>query len=151
MLSKPPRVSRAAEKATPEAPASPTADIPTGTEYLLMVDDDETVLTPVAKLLRGLGYRVEVAESGGEALRILGRSLEDVDLLITDLQMPGMTGEELALAVTESKPGTKVLFVSGDVAVGPLNESGNEQTRYLSKPFLPSELARCVRRMLDAS
>jgi DNA-binding NtrC family response regulator len=146
------RISRArvADNREVPSPGETTGGLPTGTEFLLLVDDDATVRGPVARFLRRLGYRVEEAESGGGALRIMARSLEEVDLLITDVQMPGMSGEELATAFTESRPGARVLYVSGDQAASRLGGSSDGRLRFLSKPLLPTELARCVREMLDA-
>jgi PAS domain S-box-containing protein len=123
-----------------------------GSETVLVVEDEEIVRALVREMLESLGYGVLQARDGEEALAVLARPEVTIDLVITDLVMPRMSGRELARRVTELAPETAVLLVSGyagDTATadGPL-EPG---TAFLEKPFTAPELAEKVRRLLDAS
>jgi CheY-like chemotaxis protein len=97
-------------------------------------------------LVRG-GYRVLTAESGEEALELFRTHLDEVDLLVTDMVMPGMSGQELAARATRERPDLKVLFVSG--YVGDAVQVPGEvlaEGRFLQKPFtLDSLLERLAR------
>jgi DNA-binding response OmpR family regulator len=106
----------------------------------------------LTKVLTGRGYTVLDAADGEEATRRLATHDGPVDLLITDVVMPVMSGRELAERLTAERPGMKVLFISGfaDRAVvhhGMLSPGIN----YLQKPFPPSELARKVQEILRGS
>ena len=124
------------------APAAPSAAIPVGTETILLVEDDSAVRRVAAALLTKKGYRVIQAEGGKEALAITDAVMDTVQLLLTDVMMPGMTGPEIATALTARKPGLRVLFMSGYN-----NESVHN---ILHKPFTLDTLSRRVREMLDA-
>lgn len=97
-----------------KAPASCREDIiaPTGDESLLIVEDAETLRRPIAEFLSSLGYRVNSAVDGEEALRLLEKNAR-VDLIIADVVMPRMSGPEFARQVSLRWPHTKILFVSG--------------------------------------
>ncbi len=132
------------------AAAQPPAPAPAagGSETLLVVEDNELVRLAARRHLLQLGYRVLEAESAEHALAIL-RGGEPVDLLFTDVVMPGMRGPELVQAARALRPGLRALLTSGyvgDAAVAPL-ASG---TPLLAKPYHPPELARMVREALDA-
>ena len=123
-----------------------------GTETVLVVEDEEIVRSLVRELLEGLGYTVVDARDGEEALAVLNRSSSAIDLVVTDLVMPRMSGRDLARRVAELRPETAVLLVSGYAgdtvtAEGPL-EPG---TAFLEKPFTGAELAAKVRDLLDAA
>ena len=116
-----------------------------------MVEDEDRVREIIGPRLEALGYRVLRAASAEEALRLVGARREKLDLLLTDVVMPGMGGRELAEALQSRSPGLKVLFQSGyphDAAVG----NGTKQTNaaFLQKPFTLDALARKVRDVLDA-
>nr|MDA8121055.1 ATP-binding protein [Deltaproteobacteria bacterium] len=109
-----PRVAEEAETASPvSAPA------PHGTETVLVAEDERQVREFITRILSAKGYRVLSAGDGFEALRLVRNSGDPVDLLVTDVVMPGMGGRELASRVKAARPGTRVLFVSGytDTAV----------------------------------
>jgi PAS domain S-box-containing protein len=123
-----------------------------GTETLLLAEDEDTVRQLVARVLRDLGYEVFEKPSGEEALSFSAEFDRPIDLLVTDVVMPGMTGRELAELLTVSRPSTRVLFMSGytDEAIVhhgvPVGEA-----EFIGKPFTPQELASKVRRVLDMS
>jgi len=121
-----------------------------GSETLLLVEDDEMVRTLTRQVLETYGYRVLEASCGGAAIDVCQRHKKRIDLLITDVVMPEMSGRDLVTRVSELRPGMKVLFMSGytDAAVvhhGVLDP----KTPFLQKPFAPEALARNVRRLLD--
>jgi two-component system cell cycle sensor histidine kinase/response regulator CckA len=129
-------------------PRESVSERPTGTETVLLVEDDEQARTLVHMLLERLGYTVLAASNGGEALALCDRHAGPIALLVTDVVMPGMSGRALADAVVERRPDTRVLFTSGysDDMLGHL---GIEQgVAYLQKPYDESDLARKAREAL---
>ncbi len=108
---------------------------------ILIVDDDELVRETTAEMLRGLGYQVLQAGSGGAALELLaGR--RRIDLMIVDFAMPGMNGVEVAKVAASKRPDMAVLFVTGYADHSALTEVA--EGRILSKPFTEAELARRI-------
>ena len=126
--------------------ANPVAKDLNGTQTILMVDDEDLMLTMGKTVLTTFGYRVLTANSGQKALEILARGDTAVDLVITDLVMPSMTGRELADHVNRLAPGTRVLRISGFVRSGSIEE----ETTYLQKPFSSQDLLVKVKRALSA-
>jgi PAS domain S-box-containing protein len=126
-------------------------EIPTGSESILLVEDDPMVRTHTEKQLIALGYRVTTAEKGPAALELIEQGLRP-DLLFTDIIMPdGMNGRQLADAVRKHMPDLKVLFTSGYTQGADVGGNGDEKgTGFLGKPFRRVELARKLREMLDA-
>jgi CheY-like chemotaxis protein len=121
-----------------------------GRETILLVEDEDPVREMTAQLLETLGYRVLQASSAEEALRLVAASREKLDLLLTDVVMPGMSGRELADALQSRGPGLKVLLQSGytdEVAV----RGGIAQAKraFLQKPFTLDALSRKIREVLD--
>jgi len=120
-----------------------------GTETVLLVEDEEIVRKLAVRVLDELGYRVLQAGNGDEAITLALGCGERIDLLLTDVVMPGMSGRELANRLTQVHPGTRVLFTSGytDDAIvhhGVLDEG----VAFLGKPYTLSALARKVREVL---
>jgi two-component system, cell cycle sensor histidine kinase and response regulator CckA len=141
-------------EATPDATIPALAEPPVagGGETILLAEDDPSVRAVVSDVLAQKGYRVLRAGDGQSALEMAGAQPGRIHLLVTDLVMPGMTGRELADALTALRPGTPVLYISGytDDAVvrhGVLEEG----MPYLQKPFTPRALTAKVREVLDRS
>jgi len=122
-----------------------------GDEVVLLVEDDMMVRAFTRKALERLGYEVIEAGDGNEALDILGRRQQPVDIVVTDIVMPMLGGRELAQRVLDRWPGTPILFVSGysDDAIlrrGVLDQGAH----FLQKPFTAAALARAMRRALGS-
>jgi PAS domain S-box-containing protein len=121
-----------------------------GKETILVVEDEEQLLDLAKIALEMQGYKVLAAKSPGDALVLCERSGEQIDLLLTDVIMPGMNGKELRTRLTTIKPGLKTLFMSGYtadiVAMRGVLEDG---VHFLQKPFTPAQLANRVRETLD--
>ena len=138
-----------------EAPADSPQDEKTkgGSEIILLVEDDHAVRHFVAARLRTLGYIVLEAGNGVEALEIWEQYHQQIDLLFTDMMMPGkMTGMDLALQLKIEQPALKVISSSGyttQLALFPF--TSGPQIVYLPKPYEPAALAVTVRRCLDNS
>jgi two-component system cell cycle sensor histidine kinase/response regulator CckA len=134
----------------PPAGADQTdGDSARGSETIMVVEDDDGVRELVRMMLEANGYEVLAVEDPAEAARVCGRTR--VDLLLTDVVMPGVNGRVLAERLGEIAPGMRVLFMSGysDEAVvrhGQLTASA----AFLEKPFTERALARKVREVLDA-
>ncbi|MEA2206243.1 MAG: two-component system, cell cycle sensor histidine kinase and response regulator CckA [Blastocatellia bacterium] len=142
-----PRVDEALE--SEDAPISRT--VPQGTETVLLVEDEEQVRAILKHILEDLGYCVLSASNGEEALVISQDLGRDIELMITDVVMPQMSGRELAERVLELRPMLPVLFMSGytDDAIvrhGLLDEKLN----FIQKPFDAAGVARKVREVLDS-
>jgi two-component system cell cycle sensor histidine kinase/response regulator CckA len=116
---------------------------------VLVVDDDVTSRAAMRRVLEHQGYTVIVAENADAALRLLERTHVPVDLLVTDVQMPGMTGDALATQVRQAWPELPVLFVSGDPRNAVLPATVGGASRFLAKPFLPAELLEAVAAVLE--
>jgi CheY-like chemotaxis protein len=121
------------------------AGMPRGDETILLVEDDPSIRRVVSQTLSGLGYRVLTAASGLEALALSSLQDASVDLVVTDMVMPGMSGQTLARHLASRGRHPKVLFISGyapewtSEGIAPM----------LQKPFSPAELAEAVRNVLD--
>lgn len=143
-------------RATPQTTAtstdSPQAQPRQGSETILLVEDDNGVRDLVRRELLKTGYQVIEAKNGVEACLTATQQSYHVDLLLTDVVMPGMNGRELAEHLAVIKPNLRVLFMSGyldDISVN----SGMDphRTTFLQKPFTPDLLLRTVRALLDSS
>jgi CheY-like chemotaxis protein len=117
-----------------------------GTETILLVEDEQLVRDLVCRMLESAGYRVLAAARPSEAELLLEQQ-HSVDLLLTDVVMPEMSGYELAARVSDSRPELRVLFISGYAyaAAGP----PRIDAELLQKPFASDQHARAVRRALD--
>jgi CheY-like chemotaxis protein len=119
---------------------------------LLVVEDEESIRTLVVRALGREGYEVESMATAGDALQALERAAGEVRLLITDFNMPGMSGLELAEKARAQQPGLRVLLISGATESAQANEALRgrlpEGFAFLQKPFGPGVLVEHVRRML---
>ena len=125
--------------------------LPRGTETVLLVEDEQAVRDLSARILRELGYTVIEASNGEEALAISReRANGELQLLLTDVVMPQMSGKLLTDMVKAARPGIKVLFSSGYTDNALVHHGSLEPgTAFLQKPFSPGALARKVREVLD--
>jgi CheY-like chemotaxis protein len=118
-----------------------------GRGTVLMVDDEAALRPLFRTILEGGGYVVLEASDGAEALRVYEQHRGRIDLLVTDVTMPGMTGPDLAGRLTRLQPSLKVLYVSGLVPGG-VEIPGEAGAAFLGKPFPPAALLRKVREVL---
>jgi PAS domain S-box-containing protein len=114
---------------------------------ILLVDDDESIRTLGARTLRQLGYTVLTARHAAEAISLAERHGGPIDLLFTDLIMPGVNGRALAERLTRSLTGLKVLYTSG--YAGNEIASRDVEEDFIQKPYTPESLGRAVREALD--
>ena len=117
-----------------------------GTETILLVEDHKQVLRVAKRMLENLGYKVHAATNPCQALDLVEKLTEPIELLITDVMMPGMNGKELAETLLSTNPSLKCLFMSGytgDI----LSSRGilDEGLGFISKPFSQTQLAEKVR------
>jgi CheY-like chemotaxis protein len=132
-------------------PAVGKAEVPGGRgETVLVVEDEKSLRVTCRLFLEALGYNVLAAETPGEALQMVERHAGDIHLLLTDVVMPGMDGRQLAKRLEATKPGVKVLYMSGYTAdVIAQRDVLDEGVQFLSKPFKRDDLARKVREVLE--
>ncbi len=121
-----------------------------GSETILVVEDEDQVRLLIRKTLQKKGYTVHDADNGNEAVEIFEKYAEDIDLILTDVVMPRMSGRKVADTVLSSNPDKKIVYMSGytDEAIvrhGILNPGVN----FLQKPFSSDELLKKVRDVLD--
>jgi two-component system cell cycle sensor histidine kinase/response regulator CckA len=117
-----------------------------GKETVLIVDDEEMVLTLSEMVLKSRGYRVLTASSGEQALQVLGRTQSLIDLLITDMVMPKMNGRELIEKVRGLSPTTRIVCATACTR----SQDIEKQLDFLTKPFTAQQLLRKVKESLTA-
>jgi two-component system, cell cycle sensor histidine kinase and response regulator CckA len=121
------------------------ADHLNGTETILMIDDEELLLTMGEMVLSSFGYRVLTANSGAKGLEVFSRNHGQIDLVITDLVMPRMSGRELIEQLRRVSPHVKIVCSSGYIR----SLNTEEEEMYLQKPFTSLDLLRKVRQALS--
>ena len=121
--------------------------VPGGAETILLVEDDPALREVTREYLKSLGYNVFRASNGEEALETAG-SLERIDLLITDVRMPKMGGDELAEVMIRQRPGIRILFLSGHIQCES-SQHLTERRNALFKPFTLRSLAITIRDLLN--
>jgi two-component system, cell cycle sensor histidine kinase and response regulator CckA len=130
---------------------TPPSELPTGTETVLVVDDDENIRTLVSETLEECGYTVLRAQHGGEALLICQKHRGEIHLMLSDVVMPQIGGRVLAEKLVLLYPNIKMLFMSGytdDILVRHIVLDANPL--FLEKPFTMQALACKVREVLDS-
>jgi len=122
-----------------------------GHETILLVEDEPAILKATKRRLDGHGYIVLVANTAGEAIRMVKEYTGEIHLLMIDVVMPEMNGRDLAKNLLALYPGIKRLFMSGYTA-NVIAHHGvlDEGVQFLQKPFSPEELAAKVREALDS-
>jgi signal transduction histidine kinase len=133
-----------------ELPPAEALLSPRGAETILIVEDEGAVRRMAARALAAQGYAILEAENGAEALDVLARGEGPIDLVLTDVVMPMVNGRELGERLAVERPGLRVLFMSGyaddDIVRRGLLPPGSP---FLQKPFMPGDLSRKVREVLD--
>lgn len=118
----------------------------TGNHTILMIDDEDLLLTMGETILSSYGYRVLTANSGQKALDLFYRCSKEIDLVITDLVMPQMSGREVVEKLREHTPEVKILCASGFIRNG-----NDDEDRYLQKPFTSQDLLRKVKQITSSN
>jgi DNA-binding response OmpR family regulator len=132
----------------PEGPDVAATDL-TGVEMVLVVEDQDEVRALAIAALQAYGYRSIQAANGAEALALLTKDDPPIDVMVTDVVLPGMNGKELASLASVLRPGMKVIYTSGyteNVIVhrGVLAEG----VEFLAKPYTPAALVAHIRKVL---
>jgi len=118
-----------------------------GDETVVVVDDDPVLLDFIEEVISFYGYSTIMASSGNEALKLSEN--KKIDLLVTDIMMPGMNGIDLAKKFAVSHPETKILFMSGYVCPSLAHQGIPEsECAFLQKPFVPKTLVSKMRNVL---
>jgi CheY-like chemotaxis protein len=138
------------EAAGAEVAESPTGAYPAKGETVLVVEDDARVRRVTVGRLETLGYRVLQAENGPLALEILAEQGDRIDLLFTDMVMPGgMSGDEVAAQARRRLPDLKIMFTTGYAQPDAMRRGLAESANWINKPYTAQALARKLREVLD--
>jgi two-component system, cell cycle sensor histidine kinase and response regulator CckA len=132
------------------AAADLDAPAPTGEETILVVEDEPGIRRLGLVGLRARGYVVLEAANGAEAVEIARRVGSDIDMVVSDVVMPGMSGPELLEQLAAIVPQARALLVSGHAESAILSPASSLRYAFLAKPFTPERLARMVREVLDS-
>lgn len=144
-----PRVDQPEDKGSTPALFS---EAPRGTETILLAEDEQDVREVAREFLESGGYTVIEAHNGTEALGLASEHKSSIDLLVTDMVMPGMTGRELARRLQHHQPGIGVIYMSGySEQTAAETAQGEASMRLLTKPFSRSSILRAVREALNVS
>ena len=143
----PPRCKRALTSQSPQVPQTAPRG---GSETILLAEDDGAVLRLAGDVLRRYGYTVLQARDGAEALSIVQQHSGVIDLLLTDVVMPGLSGRDLADRVAILRPTIRVLYSSGYIPSSIAGITGHAGPALLPKPYPPLTLVRTVREGTDA-
>jgi PAS domain S-box-containing protein len=154
-----PRVEPAPEPGETEVEAAPPAPVAAagGSETVLLVEDDEMFRGLLAEVLEALGYRVIAAASPDDAVEAVGRlesRADRIDLLVTDLVMPGRSGYDLSRELRQQRPDLKVILMSGysdETLEDRIESEGERSPPVMRKPFSTRDFARRVREVLDGA
>jgi len=143
---------QAAERAEEPARLPVERRVTNGSEVILLVEDEDNIREPAAEILEARGYVVLPARNGAEALEIANHHDGAIDLMVTDVVMPRLSGSRLAEALEPSRPDMRVLYISGYPEDAIVHHGVLEpRHRFLQKPFPPGILLQTVRELLDNS
>jgi PAS domain S-box-containing protein len=142
-----PRTEVEAPRPEPSAPETPTD----GSETVLLVEDEDVVRTLVHRVLEQHGYVVLACHDGRQAIELAENYDGDIHVLLTDVVMPGLRGHEVADAVAATRPGIRVVYMSGYADETLLGRAADGRSTFLEKPFSNAALARRVREALGTA
>jgi CheY-like chemotaxis protein len=121
-----------------------------GTETILLVEDEELLLKSVCRLLQSKGYKVYTTQDGKEAIKVYKEHEEEIDLVITDLGLPGITGNDEFKKLKEMNPDVKVILASGFFEADVKSELLKAGAKgFIQKPYVPDDILRNIRAALD--
>jgi two-component system, cell cycle sensor histidine kinase and response regulator CckA len=132
-------------------PAAPESYSLRGSETVLVVEDEERVRILTRTILRKYGYEVLEAQSGGDALIVCEQHPAAIDLLLTDVVLPRISGPQLAARLAATRPNMKVLYMSGYTGAAAQQDVPGSVTPFLQKPITPEALVRRVREALRST
>jgi CheY-like chemotaxis protein len=140
------------EKPATRPPSPPTLSDHEGSETILLVEDEPAVRSFAARILTEQGYHMLTAGNGQEAIQLVRGHDGRIDLLVTDVVMPGMNGKELVEQIKRLQPGVRILYMSGysDDLIAH-HDVPNHGTSFLAKPFSLETLGQKVRDLLDTA
>jgi PAS domain S-box-containing protein len=142
---------RSTEEAVPTVVPDTRPKDRTGTETVLVVEDDDIVRGFTTTVLRDAGYEAVSARHPSEAIEFASTHVDPIHLVISDVVMPGMSGPDLAEKLEAARPGISVLFVSGYTENAVVHHGLTARVPFLHKPFTPTDLLDRVRSILDAA
>jgi CheY-like chemotaxis protein len=143
-------VSQTVEPIRVEEGQTITEEILGGTETLLVVEDEKALSELVRHLLETKGYKVHTAQDGNEAIEVYKRYKEEIDIVLTDMGLPGMVGAEVFKKLKEINPNVSVIFCSGSNEPNIKSELYKAGAKgFIQKPYDPNELLRKLREVLD--
>jgi two-component system, cell cycle sensor histidine kinase and response regulator CckA len=135
---------RAVQLSVPETP------VPKGSETILVIEDEDALRELTAHILKSSGYKVLKAADGRSAITLNRQYASPIELIVSDVIMPGLPGPDVIKQLIADRPGLKVLYVTGYAERAALGEDATaSRTKVLSKPFLPETLLRVIRQVLD--
>ncbi len=118
---------------------------------VLVAEDDPRIRALLTRFLEGEGYRVLSGSNGRAALEVARAQGDDIDVVVTDVEMPGLRGPQLVRELRATRPGLPAVFITGDLGVGLEEIVSSGPAELLVKPVSPSALKRAVRKMTRAS
>jgi DNA-binding NtrC family response regulator len=132
------------------APSANNADFPSGTESLLVVDDESSLRTLLAATFTRKGYKVTTAATGLEAIEIIGDPSRPIDAVLLDLNMPGTNGVQVLKVIRVCRPDLRVLVISGHITPEVRTEFQQlNQRDFVQKPYRLDEIGRRLRKLFD--
>jgi two-component system cell cycle sensor histidine kinase/response regulator CckA len=139
-----------AGKSSPVPVTTRDEKISDGTKIIMLVEDDKSVRDITLEFLKSFGYKVLLAASPTEAISLSNEYSENIHLLVSDVIMPGMNGQELAMILKKNRPGLKILLISGYADDSLVSKEDKESPLpFLGKPFSRRELAQKVNEVLE--